>query len=103
CGQEGRRGRRRGIVRGATAPLHARPPGLDPTPRGHWRRYRCRDKRPPEGNPRPGAGPDEPAARLLLRAALRVCRRTLPFFLSALRAEAPGPLDRKSTRLNPVT
>ena len=26
----------------AAAPLHARPAGLDPAPRGHWRRDRCR-------------------------------------------------------------
>ena len=45
-----------------------------------------------EGDSRHGAGPDQPAARLLLRAALRVRRRRCPLVLSALRAEAAGPL-----------
>ena len=52
-------------------------------------------ERPAQGDPRHGAGADQPAAGLRLRAALRhsptsaAGRR-----LSALRTEAPGPLGR---------
>ena len=47
-----------------------------------------------QGNPRHGAGAEQPAAGLRLRAALRLCRRALPRAAAGLRAEAAGALGR---------
>ena len=49
----------------AAAPLHARPARLDPASGGHRRRSGGRAGRAPAGDPRHGAGADQPAAGLL--------------------------------------
>ncbi len=84
AGKKGRRGRCRGIVRRAAAPVHARPFGVDPASGGHRRRHAGGDQWPVAGDTGYGAGVDQPAAGLLVCAALRVCRRPLPLVLPAL-------------------
>ena len=51
--------------------------GLDPATGGDRRRV-AGGQRTAEGNSRHGAGADQPAARLHVCAALRLCRRALP-------------------------
>ena len=84
---------RRGAVRAAAPPLHARADELDPAPRPHAARGRPR-RRAAAGDPGHGAGAEQSAAGLHLRAALRLRRRHMPRAVSALRGEARRPLGR---------
>ena len=59
------------LFEAAAAPLHARPAGLDPASRDHRRREPPSRPTAAAGNPRHGAGADQSAAGLLVRAALR--------------------------------
>ena len=61
----------------AAAPLHARADELDPAARPHAARGR-QAGRAAAGDPRHGAGAEQPAAGLHLRAALRLRQRHLP-------------------------
>ena len=74
AGQEGRGGRRRRTVRASAASLHPRADGLDPGGARFRRPRQCA----PDRNSRHGAGADQSAGRLRLRAALRARHCALP-------------------------
>ena len=77
CRAQGRGNRRGGAICAAAASVHPRPARIDSAPAIHARQTRGR-RRAARGNSGHGAGADQPAAGLSVRAALRPGRPALP-------------------------